>query len=114
MTAKYIDSGDYFTGTAGSDLDPGAVVFDDMGRAGIITALNGVKTGAKYKAQATGRYELPAASADTWSAGAVIYWDGSELTDTAADNDAIGLAEAAKSAGETVAQILLNGQGPSA
>lgn len=115
MYATYLDSGDYFTGTAAAELNSGDIVFDAMLRAGVITSQTPIATGKTYKAQATGRYQVTAKSTDTWSAGALVYWDATnhELTSTSSGNSVAGRADVAKTSGQTSNIILLNGAGKS-
>ena len=58
-----------------------------------------------------GVYELAAKSADSWAAGATLYWDATllHLTDTAGANPVAGFAFAAKLALATVAEVMVNG-----
>jgi len=113
--ATYLDSGDYFSGTAAADLLCGDIVFDAQDRAGVITAQAGVLSGKTYKAQATGRYTVTAKSSDTWSAGALVYWDATnkELTSTSSGNKVAGRADVAKTGGQLTNIILLNAPGKS-
>lgn len=115
MGATYLDSGDYFTGTAGAALNSGDIVFDDMARAGVITSQTPIASGRTYKAQATGRYSVNAKTTDTFAAGALVYWDATnkEATSTAGGNSVIGRADAAKTNGQTSVTVLLNHQGKS-
>lgn len=115
--AIYLSSGDYFKGTAAADLACGDIVFDEMGRAGVITAMNGVLTGATYQAQACGRYRVNCLSTDTVDASSdvLIYWDAgnSRATTTASSHNVIGRADADKADGETTVDVLLNSSGKS-
>lgn len=51
-----------------------------------------------------------ATSGETWTAGELIYWDGTAFTDTPGAGDLlVGYAAAAKGSGTTTAKILLDG-----
>ena len=115
IQADYINSDDYFDGTASAALACGDIVFDAMLRAGVITAMNGVANGATYKAQAKGRYRVNCKTTDTFTAGDLVYWDVSEAeaTSTSTDNNVIGRADAAKTSGQTSVIVLLNSAGKS-
>lgn len=112
IQADYINDDDYFDGTASADLACGDLVFDAGGRAGVITAMNGVANGDTYKAQASGRYTVAAKTTDTFSVGSDVFWDASEAeaTSTATGNNWIGVADTAKTDGQTSVVTLLNGR----
>lgn len=110
--AIYLDTGDYFEDTAATALDCGDLVFDDMGRCGVITDLNGIASGAKFRAQCTGRYKITAKSSDEWAAGARLFWDSSNeyLTITSSGNSFVGYATVAKASSETTNIVVLKSQ----
>jgi predicted RecA/RadA family phage recombinase len=85
-------------------------VFHADGRAGVITALEGVLEGKPFRAQTSGRYKIAATTADTWSAGDDVFWDAdtSKLTDDGDGNAFVGTAEAAKTNGQTTNIVILN------
>jgi len=58
-----------------------------------------------------GVHKLLATVADSWAAGATLYWNATTemLTDTAAANPVAGIAWAAKLALATTATVLVNG-----
>lgn len=115
MQAKFLNSADYFTGTAAAELNSGDIVFDAMNRAGVITSQTPIPSGKTYQAQATGRYQMPAKTTDEWAAGDLVYWDATneELTDTASGNKVVGRADVAKTNGQTTNIVLLNSAGKS-
>jgi predicted RecA/RadA family phage recombinase len=89
---NFIQPGDTVTVPAPADVVSGAGV--------LIGALFGVasfdaKSGDPVEICTTGVYELPKTSAQAWTVGAAIYWDGSKATTTGTDNTLIGLALAA-------------------
>lgn len=116
MPATYIDSGDYFKGVAAAALNSGDIVFDAMNRAGVITSQTPIAVGQSYQAQAEGRVSVNAKSADTFAAGALVYWDpvAKEATSTTTNNKVMGRADAAKTGGQTSVVVLLNSSGKSA
>ena len=115
MPATYLNSGDYFKGVAGAALNSGDIVFDAQLRAGVITSQTPIASGQPYQAQATGRYSVNAKTADTFAAGALVYWDATakEATSTSAANSVMGRADAAKTNGQTSMIVLLNAPGKS-
>jgi predicted RecA/RadA family phage recombinase len=115
MLAQYLGDDDEFQGTAAADLPSGSIVFDAMGRAGVVAGLAGVKTGQRYSATAEGRFRVKCKSSDTFSAGALVYWDESEseATSTSSGNLVIGRADAAKTSGQLTVDVLLNSAGKS-
>lgn len=60
----------------------------------------------------TGVWRLPKVSAQAWTQGEVIFWDGTQCTDTnntAADLKAIGVAYAAADNPSSTGDVLLSG-----
>lgn len=62
-----------------------------------VVALHDAAEGAAFEGQCTGVWELPKTSAQAWTEGAAIYWNGSAATtaDGAGSNTLIGHAAAA-------------------
>ena len=114
--ATYLGPCSEFEGTAAADLASGDVVFDASGRAGVVPTLSGVKSGNKYRASTRGRYSFPSASATTFAANAIVYWDATAGLAVAADagDGVLGRALVAKTAGQLTVEVELNGQGPTA
>lgn len=88
---NFIQTGSYITVPAPADVKSGDLVF--------VGALFGVAdvdavSGASVVLCTEGVYTLPKASAQAWTVGAAIYWDGDKATTTATDNDFIGHAVA--------------------
>lgn len=106
---KYLESGEFFEGTAAAVLTTGDVVFDADGRPGVITAMNGVAVGQRYKAQTSGVYSMKAKSDDVWAAGAILYYDltNERLTDIP-NAYPIGRAAADKADAATTALVRLD------
>ena len=113
MQATYLDTGDYFEGTAAANLASGDVVFAPDGRCGVITAMEGVLSGKKYRAQACGRYQMAADETSVWAAGADVYWNEAddELVATSAGNRFVGTAEVAKTSGQLTNIVTLKPPG---
>lgn len=109
MRATYLDTGDYFEGIAAANLASGDVVFAADGRAGVITAMEGVLNGKRFKAQASGRYRMIALTTGVWAAGALVFWDAANarVTNVAAGNRLVGYAEVAKTNGQTSNIVVL-------
>ncbi len=110
MGAKLLGPADQFEFTAAADLVSGDVVFKGA-VAGIVTALSGVKTGVKGRAQTVGIYSINCVTADTFALDAAVYWDSNNkrCTSTSSGNTQIGVAHAAKTNGQTEVQVRLNG-----
>lgn len=86
---NFIQSGDTVTVPA-----PAAVV---SGAGVLVGALFGIASfsagsGAPVEICTKGVYELPKTSAQAWTVGAAIYWDGSKCTTVGTDNTLIGHA----------------------
>jgi predicted RecA/RadA family phage recombinase len=118
VQAQYLGPQDEFEGIAAADLNSGDIVFDALNRAGVMTAMAGVKTGGRFRATTTGRFRVKAKTTDTFDADAsprpIVYWDATnkEATSTASGNKAIGRASADKTNGQTTVDVLLNELGP--
>lgn len=106
---NYVQSGDYLTIAA-----PGPVASGDVVVRG---SLVGVAVAAAAAANdpvtvcLVGVYNLPKASAQAWTAGAKIYWDGANkrATTTATGNVLIGVAVADAGASDSNGKVRLNG-----
>jgi len=59
-----------------------------------VVALHDAAAGEKFEGQRTGVFQLPKTSAQAWSEGAEIYWNGTAATTASTDNDLIGYATA--------------------
>lgn len=74
-------------------------------------AANDAANAATVELSVVGVFSLKAASADTGSVGAKIYWDNTakQLTTTATANSLVGMLTVAKTAGQLTATVRLNG-----
>lgn len=90
--------------------EPGEVVARPDGTLAIYDGLDGCDSGDLISPDPVHPNpigEFKAASADTWAAATVLYWDATNdvLTITAAGNKRVGVAIAAKTAGQTSALV---------
>lgn len=97
---------------AGAAQQPGDVIIRPDGTLAIYDGLDGCASGDLISPQPlhpTLIGEFKAVSANTWSAGAILYWDATNkvLTTTASTNKRVGLAIAAKTSGQTSALVNL-------
>ncbi|MDQ0315512.1 DUF2190 family protein [Amorphus orientalis] len=88
---NYVQPGDVITVPASADIEAGDLV--------VIGSLVGVaaadaKSGNHVSLKTTGIFNMPKVSAQAWTIGAPIYWDGSVATTVSTDNDLIGVAVA--------------------
>lgn len=105
---NYVQPGDMITFTAAAVIASGAGV--------LVGSLFGVAAGAyangaEGELKTTGVFDLTAATAATGAIGAKAYWDDTAkaVTGTATNNSLIGVFVLAKTAGQTVARVRLNG-----
>jgi predicted RecA/RadA family phage recombinase len=61
--------------------------------------------------EVSGVHELAATAGDAWPIGDTLYWDAANecLTDSPSGGDEIGIAAAAKEAGDELGLVVLNG-----
>jgi predicted RecA/RadA family phage recombinase len=95
MATNFIQPGQVLTLTA-----PAGGVTSGTGRligALFVIALHDAPEGAPFEGQCTGVWELPKTSAQAWTEGAAIYWNGTAATtaDGSGSNTLIGHAAAA-------------------
>lgn len=57
----------------------------------------------------SGVFDLPKTAAQAWTAGALLYWSGTAVTNVASTNKLIGCAARAELAAATVGRVRLNG-----
>lgn len=112
MAARMIHSADVREITATAALSSGDILLSADGKAVVITDLSGVANTQKTVGQCSGVYEVAAVSGDTYSAGARVYL--TEATQVAATSSGagkilIGVAAYAKTDGQTVVKVDLNG-----
>ena len=65
--------------------------------------------GADVVINLTGEYTLPKTSAQAWTVGARIYWDGTAATTTASTNKLIGVATAVAANPSATGNVRLSG-----
>lgn len=100
-------------GTAGSALNPGDIVLNvnGTGLVGVVAGLEAVASGAQVTYQVEGVYDVVAASATTFSAGDLIYWDDTNnvaKTTATGGYQLIGVATKAKVSGELSVKCRIN------
>lgn len=110
MAAKFLGEGrrmNYTNGTSAAISSGDVVVITP--RIGVAQA--DIAVGATGALRLCGVCDLDATSADSWSAGATLYWNAttSKLTDTAGANPTAGIAFEDKAALTTTAAVILNG-----
>lgn len=78
-----------------------------------VVAQNSAAEGEDFEGVTEGVFELPKTSANTWSQGALLYWNNSTgaLTTTASGNMLVANGLKAGANGETTAVVRLNGVG---
>lgn len=103
---NYIQPGDTIAAIAPAPVLSGAGV--------LIGSLFGVASGdaasgAEVLLNTTGVYDLPKQTGQAWTAGQLLYWSGTNVTNVVASNKLIGCALRAELSGATVGRIRLNG-----
>lgn len=103
---NYIQPGDAIAAIAPATVLSGAGV--------LIGSLFGVASGdaasgAEVLLNTTGVYDLPKQTGQAWTAGQLLYWSGTNVTNVVATNKLIGCALRAELSGATVGRIRLNG-----
>jgi predicted RecA/RadA family phage recombinase len=106
MAKNMIQSGDIVDMVALAPVVSGQVVMKGQM---IAIALASVAAGEIFAAALCGAYEVPKASADTFTQGDVVYWDDTakEMTSVPTDNKKAGYAWADAAGGETEMQVCL-------
>lgn len=106
---NFIQPGDILTLTAPS----GGVVSGNVYKINdlIVVAVHSAAVGEDFEGRCTGVMEVPKASADSFSAGAKIYWNDSskEMTTTSGGNTLVGVASETVASGIDVAPVRWNG-----
>jgi len=98
--------------TASADQNPGDIVLAPDGKATVVTGSAGVKNGRQFVGSCAGVYAVDAVSSDTYSAGALVYLTSSTqvaATSSGAGKILIGVAAYAKTNGQTIVYVDLNG-----
>lgn len=103
---NYVAPGDTLTVTAPATvLSGGAVLVGSLFGVASTDAL----IGAEVSINTSGVYDLPKTAAQAWTAGALLYWSGTAVTNVASTNKLIGVAARAELAAATVGRVRLNG-----
>lgn len=105
---NYIQTGEYITITASTDIDSGAGV--------LVGSLFGVAqtsatSGNNVALLTTGVVQLPKSTSQAFAVGVAVYWnDGNKIvTTTPTNNTKIGVAVLDAISSEATAQVRLNG-----
>lgn len=103
---NYVATGDTIAAIAPAAVLSGAGV--------LIGSLFGVASGdaasgAEVMLNTTGVYDLPKQTGQAWTAGQLLYWSGTNVTNVVATNKLIGCAARAELSGATVGRVRLNG-----
>lgn len=105
---NFIEAGDTLTVPAptGGVASGGIVIIGGLIGVATCTAAVGVSVAVKT----TGVFELPKVSAQAWTVGAAIYWDGvaGNATTTSTSNTLIGYATEAAANPSAVGRVKLN------
>ncbi|MGV8832544.1 MAG: DUF2190 family protein [Devosia sp.] len=106
MATNFIQTGDIIEITAAAAVSSGDGV--------LIGTLFGVAVadaaiGAQVNLNTTGVWTLPKTSAQAWTVGAAIYWDGTACTTTVSTNVLIGKAVAVAANPSATGVVRLNG-----
>ena len=93
MAINFVQPGQVLTLTAPS----GGVTSGSGQLIGVmfVVALHNAVAGDSFEGQLTGVWSLPKTSAQAWTEGAALYWDGSKVTTAESTNTLIGHAAAA-------------------
>lgn len=115
-TFRYGPSPDEHHFTAATTYSSGEIIKLDDDRAAVVAGLQAKASGDAVTAYTSGVFNVPAASAVTFSKGDAVYWDASEDTAIAQGSAAtgdfyLGLADAAKTDGQTTVAVDLNKAG---
>lgn len=103
---NYIQPGDHITITAGSTVASGDVV-----QAGQLLgiATDDAVMGQTLTIKTTGVFRVPKATSESWTVGALVYWNGTAMTTTASTNTPAGCAVEAAGNDDTEGVVRLNG-----
>lgn len=106
---NHIQSGDTLELTA----PVGGVVSGTAYKIGqlLVVAVADADAGDKFSGKTTGVYDLPKATGQAWTEGALLYWDNTNhrFTTTATGNLLAACAAAAAASGDTEGRVRLNG-----
>ena len=106
LKAKVVYHDGRYPFNAGAAYEPGDVIIRPDGTLALLDGMEGCASGERIAPEpinATKIVEVAAVSGNTWSAGAILYWDNTNkvITTTASTNKRLGLATAAKTSGQT-------------
>lgn len=110
MKATIVHTDGRYPFAAAAAQKPGDVIVRSDGTLAIYDGFEGCAIGDRIQPQPihpTLIAECRAVSGNTWSAGAILYWDASAktVTTTASTNKRVGLSINAKTAGQTTALV---------
>jgi len=105
MATNKVQDGNVLTLTSAGAVSTGDVV---VSGALIGVALVDIAAGATGSVATTGVWSLPKAAEDL-TEGAAVYWNGTAVTATATDNDAIGHVVAAAASADATCHVKLPG-----
>lgn len=74
-----------------------------------VVAVADAAQGDPFVGEIYGTYSLPKTSAQAWTEGQLIYWDGTECTTTSLNNLLIGCAAAAAANPSATGEVRLSG-----
>lgn len=107
---NYLQPGDSLTFIAGGTITAGQVV--KVGQI-IGIAMHGASSGQPYTIKTEGVFRVTKVGSQAWTAGAIVYWNGTAFTTTATGAFRAGVAYEAvgNGVGETTGKVRLDGVG---
>lgn len=113
LEAIYRSGVDEIRAVAGAALVDGQILGEGAEEAWVVSAPGGVASGDQYTARRAGIFDVKCASSDTWSAGALLYWDDTNGKAVATKPTTgtfwrLGFALADKTSGQVLNRVLLN------
>jgi predicted RecA/RadA family phage recombinase len=110
--ARLLYAGGRYPFPAAAILAPGDVVVRPDGSLAVVDGFDRIQIGQLVEAEPLRRcqvWQFRVVSADTWAAGALVYWNNSTrvVTTTASGNTLIGNAINAKTSGQLLADIVV-------
>jgi predicted RecA/RadA family phage recombinase len=112
MAAKMLHPATEREFTASSALSSGDIILSADGKAVVVTELSGVENGRIGRGSVAGVYEVDAVSGDTYAVGALVYLTSSTqvaATSSGSGKILIGVCAYAKTSGQLVVKVDLNG-----
>jgi predicted RecA/RadA family phage recombinase len=98
--------------TASANLNSGDIILSTDGKAVVVTELSGVANGRVGRGEIAGVYDVDAVSSDTYAVGVLVYLtEATQVAATSAGSGKIliGVCAYAKTAGQLVVKVDLNG-----